>query len=63
MMPGMGWPVVTSSTMCANDEGYGTAGSLIFEEVGRMPPAASVLVDVVEVGTPFAGPALAARAE
>jgi hypothetical protein len=44
LMPGIGWPVVTSSTMCANEVGYGAGGSFA-EGGGSIPPAVSVPVD------------------
>lgn len=41
LMPGIGCPVVMSSTMCANEVGYGAGGSLGFVGAGIMPLGAS----------------------
>ena len=38
MIPGTGFPLVISSTMCANDVGYGAGGSLAVVGGGMMPP-------------------------
>lgn len=43
LMPGTGCPLVMSSTMCANEVGYGAGGSLELAEAGIMPPEASLL--------------------
>lgn len=47
LMPGIGCPVVTNSTICAKDVGYGAGGSFEFADaVGKIPPALSVLGEV-----------------
>jgi hypothetical protein len=38
-MPGIGCPLVISSTICANDVGYGAAGALASASDGKTPPA------------------------
>lgn len=53
LMPGIGWPVVTSSTMCAKEVGYGAGGSFGLVVVGKIPPAASVLAAGGGGCTPF----------
>jgi hypothetical protein len=54
LIPGIGWPVVTSSTMCANEVGYGAGGSLGFEEGDcSMPSAGSTLAEIELARTPF----------
>jgi len=58
LIPGIGCPVVTNSTMCAKEVGYGAGGSFGFAEApGIMPPAVSLLVAGVLVwacaGVPF----------
>lgn len=54
LMPGMGSPVVISSTMCAKDVGYGAGGSLALAGAsGRMPPALLVVEPAGEAFTPL----------
>jgi hypothetical protein len=43
LMPGTGCPLVMSSTMWANEVGYGAAGSLEFVGAGGIPAGASSL--------------------
>lgn len=45
LMPGMGCPLVMSSTMWANEVGYGAGGSLALVGAGRIPAADSLGVD------------------
>lgn len=41
-MPGTGFPLVISSTICAKDVGYGAGGSFaVLGGVGMIPPTAS----------------------
>lgn len=54
LIPGIGCPVVTSSTICANEVGYGAGGSLGFEDgAGSIPPTPSASMGTEAGGTPF----------
>jgi len=55
-MPGTGFPLVISSTMCAKEVGYGAGGSLGLVGVGMIPLGSDAGAEVgvgveVEVGS------------